>query len=322
MVRGIKNIGLQFVIIMLIAILIGLLIVKTVDHKLQDISISMPTIKLPRQKITLRLNKKKDKLVEEKSKLKSEQTAGNTADNTICRKDLKPPGRHFIKHEYHSDTGKREHNPQGIVPEPSSDHNERPAPIGCHNPELDRDHPISGIGTGTYYLDPNDMTPAQIEKFKYKAKFYKMTTNDYTNWLLLFSDDPQELSAFHRSNLRILKRGGTLSDSDMPRSTPLPPNSQQQYLRKISHGEMQNIPQPEYLGYLPSNFDEQVGPKPKKNRDLRHLDFINPDEPLKTWILTHKRKALHDKVHEIPFNHSNDVKVPTIDSREKQLKNK
>jgi len=119
-----------------------------------------------------------------------------------------------------------------------------------------------------------------------------MTVQDYTNWLMLFVSAPQQLTAFHRANLRIIIRGGKLTKEDMPQNPAVLTDPQQDYWKKISRGTMDNVPHPEFLGYQPYNMDEQAAPYDLTNRNLRHLDFVNPDEPLKTWELTRESKKI------------------------------
>lgn len=58
----------------------------------------------------------------------------------------------------------------------------------------------------TYYQDPRNMTPIQIIRFKQDAQLSKMTTQDYQNWLLLYSPDPEDLPLLHQKNLFRVQR--------------------------------------------------------------------------------------------------------------------
>jgi hypothetical protein len=71
----------------------------------------------------------------------------------------------------------------------------------------------------------------------------------------------------------------------------LPPKSDHEYTAKLAAGTLDNVPQPDTLGFLPFNYDVNVGSEP--NRSMRHLDFINPDEPMKTWVLTSESKQMN-----------------------------
>jgi hypothetical protein len=277
-------------IIVLLAASVGLIIVKIVDMRLSEISINMPTI-------NIQLN----------PYATSNQIAGAVVSNDPDKKDDGKINRtvklsdvqslpqackdrtRFIAKRYESPKDARVNT--GVTPPASYDHESRPAPLTRAKPALESfPEPIgSQLGAGkTFYMDPKNMTPEQVQKFKLKAKFEKMTVDDYTNWLNLFAITPQQLTPFHRANLRIIARGGTLTSADMPDNTPVPPQSNQEYLNKISRGDMnKNIPQPEYAGYLPYNIDKAIETNIDSTRDLRHMDFINPDEPLKVWELSH-----------------------------------
>jgi hypothetical protein len=315
-------------VIVLLAACIGLIIVKVVDARLKDISINMPTVNLPTINISLptdlvggagvSLGAARFKPADNLFKYQK-QTGGSPTDtiakandeNTedtqgIIKPDVKIPNvqdlsadcknrTRFIASRYESAKDARVYT--GITPQPSVDHQSRPAPWSSLRPALETAPEPRSLGFGlTYYLDPKNMTPDQIQKFKLKAKFEKMTVQDYTNWLNLFVNTPEQLTAFHRANLRIIARGGTLSKTDMPHETPLPSTAEQDYFKKISNGsQMNNIPQPEYLGYQPYNMDQAAVLSPPLNRNLRHLDFVNPDEPLKTWELTRVSSKISSK---------------------------
>jgi hypothetical protein len=196
----------------------------------------------------------------------------------LCKSDIASANGKYNSKQYKSE--KAELIYSGITPEPSSDHLERPAPY----PHVRTTEPAETI---SYYKDPKDMTATQLIKFKNKARFEHMSVKDYENWLGLHKSMPQHLTGFHRSNLRVLLRGGRLTNADLPRVYPLPPKADHEYTQLMQQGTIDNIPQPEYLGYHPSNDEDQIGAPSKENRSLKHLAFINPDEPLKTWILTH-----------------------------------
>lgn len=81
----------------------------------------------------------------------------------------------------------------------------------------------SGVGTfchqrKNYYKDPRDMTPAQVIKFRKKAKMENMTTQDYINWLSLFRYDIESLPIEHRRNFQRYLQG--LPIYDIPLSDP------------------------------------------------------------------------------------------------------
>jgi hypothetical protein len=299
--------------VVLLAALIGLLIVKIVDTRLQDISINMPTVNLPSINIDMGTGVPQVTVASLGSAAAppaqkggaGETVTGN--DETInLEQKLDPTTKltnvqslpqeckdrtRFIASRYASDNIPLKNT--GITPEPSYiPHSESPAPYPGHSPvsALETEPDPRGDHMSQYYLDPKVMTDKQLDKFMYKASFDKMTVVDYTNWLLLFQNEQEKLSGFHRANLRILLRGGKLRYEDLPRVTPLPPKADHEYMSMINAGTLENTPQPDTLGYLPFNYDLNIGAKP--NRSMRHLDFINPDEPLKTWVLTREGKPL------------------------------
>jgi len=305
----------QVLVTTVLAIILGLLIVKIVDHRLTGISINMPAVNLPEITVNLKTNNMGEitgvsRMGQAVPKVKVVQpTAPKAMFNTlstlqqgggndmVCKKDL-PSARHYDKKQYHSDakalTNEQREKVTGPAPNPNKDHQGRPAPYPKEEMELNRDHPLSNNSgkDGNYYMKPEQMTPAQLAKFKEKGKFNNMTVNDYNGWLQLFHDHPEQLAAFHRSNLRVIVRGGKLTPGDMPTSQRLPNRSEHEYIQKITQGSMENIPQPEYLGYQPHNFEDAYPGAKVHNRNLRHLDYINRDEPYKTWILTREGKKL------------------------------
>lgn len=286
---------MSVITVMLIAALIGFVIVKTVDAHLGDISINMPSIKFPEQKITVKIDgdtlpvpasthtgtviyNSLDTL--KKDAQETMQIGGGTCGSTM------PNRTDYDASKYRSES-KSISKPTIIPPPATADHEARPAPVKRELSSLTEPQPEKGHMGHTYYKDPKEMTPAQLVKFQERAKFTNMTVKDYANWLLTFRDIPEKLTGFHRANLKVLIRGGQLEKVDMPIRMAVPDGARDQYT-KIMHDQVQdNIPQPEFLGYQPSNYESQIGSPMKKNRNLRHLDYINPDEPLKTWILTH-----------------------------------
>jgi hypothetical protein len=302
--------------IALLAAFIGLLIVKIVDSRLKDISINMPTVNLPPININMgaaegpqvtigslgtaapALTQKGGAVTLKEYVVKGKDASANEQLKIIPTVDLPafdtlPQGcrdrTRYIASRYESDKTPLIY--KGITPEPSYAHNESPAPYP-RNPSalIAKPDPRSNLSS-QYYLAPQAMTPAQLDKFKFKAAFDKMTVVDYTNWLLLFKTESEKLSGFHRANLRLLLRGGKLTYEDLPRVSPLPPKSDHEYTAKLAAGTLDNVPQPDTLGFLPFNYDVNVGSEP--NRSMRHLDFINPDEPMKTWVLTRESKQMN-----------------------------
>lgn len=318
----------QVLVTTILAIILGLMIVKIVDQRLSGISINMPTVNLPEITVNLKTNGNdtitgtssmgtatpKVKVVQmdqmhqpiqpipavynSLATLRVQKGGGDP--DKVCKKDL-PPVINYDKKRYHSDSyalsKEQREKVTGPTPNPSRDHSSRPAPYPRGKSALNKDHPLSNNNgkDGHYYLKPEQMTPAQLAKFKEKAKFHNMTVDDYQNWLHLFTDHPEQLAAFHRSNLRVIVRGGKLTPGDMPTSQRLPNRSEHEYIQKITQGTMENVPQPEYLGYQPHNFEDEYPGAKVHNRNLRHLDYVNRNEPYKTWILTREGKKINKK---------------------------
>lgn len=322
MIELIESPGWSIAIVFLISALIGLTVVKVVEARMSDISINMPTIKLPKQNITVRVTDEdlgtgigtsvRDKqgtvIYNSLDSLDYRPSASAPAPapptmpvpttdqeggsgNTICKQSLPPARTVYNNNKYRSES-KEMPKSTVKVPPPSSRSAQQsyPATYPRVKPVLTDPKP-DATQTQTYYQDPKTMTPVQLIKFQQRAKFENMTVLDYQNWLLTFVDNPERLVGFHRANLKVLVRGGQLYPTDMPSRTRLPDNGRDQYNQIIAGtgpDQIQiqdNIPQPEYLGFHPSNYEDQVG-HPSKVRNLRHLDYVNPDEPLKTWILT------------------------------------
>lgn len=303
-----REFGMSFATMMLLAVLIGLTVVKVVEARMTDISINMPTIKFPQQRITVQVQeppvsgaapalvqKKGTVVYNSLDTLRSGQVGGDGSnegkegkEGMVCKKTLPEARTHFDAEKYRSQSKAMPKPTAQAAPLPSQSARAGAyaAPYPRPTPVLTEPTPTAGK---TYYKDPKDMTADQLAKFQQRAKFENMTVQDYQNWLLTFKDNPGRLTGFHRGNLKVLVRGGQLDQHDLPQRTRVPDSSLDQYTQ-ILHGQMplSNIPHPEYLGYQPHNFEQQIG-QPTTNRDLRHLDYVNPDEPLKTWILTHTK---------------------------------
>jgi hypothetical protein len=81
-----------------------------------------------------------------------------------------------------------------------------PCDLGCEIPE----------SQARYYKTLQEMTPAQIIKFKNKAKPGKMTMLDYKSWLSLFEYDKANLPTEHHENLDRLLKGLPIMDIPLP----------------------------------------------------------------------------------------------------------
>jgi hypothetical protein len=198
----------------------------------------------------------------------------------------------WLHPKHYNEQSKPVPRPVITVPDPSSTYGQHsyPAPYPRATPSLKEPKPV--LNGETYYLDPKKMTKEQLIKFQQRAKFEHMTVQDYQNWLMTFRDNAGRLNGFHRVNLKVLLRGGQLNHNDMPQRTSVPDDAMDQYTN-IMYGQISDTPNPEYLGYQPYNYEDQLGyPAAVANRDLRHLDYVNPDEPMKTWIITRDSSRL------------------------------
>jgi hypothetical protein len=135
----------------------------------------------------------------------------------------------------------------------------------------------------TYYKDPKDMTDEQRRKFKLKAKVYKMTLQDYINWLRLFEDEQDLLSPRDLANLQKLLKGIHLKDEDVPRENIPPPLTAEQYFNQLYMLDAQLNPQnADTAGLqLPANYTEYS--QYDNPRNLKHLDDHNQLEMLSKY---------------------------------------
>jgi hypothetical protein len=126
----------------------------------------------------------------------------------------------------------------------------------------------------TYYKDPKDMSDRQLQKFKLKAKFDKMTVQDYVNWLMLFEDDLEALAPRHLNNFIKLKKGIKLTLNDIPRDKIPPPMTAQDYFTQLYTLDDQiNIYSPQVSNVaglqIPANYSDYSEFGPPQN--LKHL---------------------------------------------------
>lgn len=100
----------------------------------------------------------------------------------------------------------------------------------------------------------------------------------YTGWLT--KQNVENLNPADRANLRIIARGGRLIPQDIPAYHSPPVNGEQGWELLVN---TEHLAQPQYVGYLPSNFTEAD----EKQRSMLNLQEINPNERLWAWELTH-----------------------------------
>lgn len=123
----------------------------------------------------------------------------------------------------------------------------------------------------TNYKDSKDMTPDERERFKYKFR-NNMTLQDYKNWLMLYKHDPGNLRQHHRQNLRILLRGGQLSEQSMPNIRVKPPTNAADYFQQMYKG-----------GRISVHFPDQGSPQVGANY-TDYSEFVPPENEANSWI--------------------------------------
>ena len=284
--------------LLLLALVIGAVIIQVINYRLSQISINMPSVKAP-QVVLLRDQQGGISYINPAD----EERYRITDDYPPLQEDLDNDKWKIERFQSYSREIEKPH--QKVQPLNSTSTTPRnygalitPRSLLRDDTNVRKPNPEPALGTTprksrcktpvAFYKDPKDMTRAQLKKFKYGSRLEKMTVVDYTNWLMLFKDSPQRLNGFHRVNLRIINSGGKLTQKDLPRVTETPPTADHQYSRIVENGEdsLSNIPAPEFLGFQPSNYDELLPYDKARNRNLSHLNFVNEDEPLKTWELT------------------------------------
>ena len=134
------------------------------------------------------------------------------------------------------------------------------------------------------YKHPSDMTLSQRHKFRRYAKFTKMNSSDYYNWLMLYRDQPQALELDQRQMLRRVLAGYKLTESDVPRDKPprIPVSAKQQFDQAFpDHPTQLPMPETTKSDILAANYeqyDQFIAPK-----SLRHLEMVNQDQIKKKY---------------------------------------
>ena len=148
----------------------------------------------------------------------------------------------------------------------------------------------------TYYKDPKDMTPDQLKKFKTMAEMYRMTLQDYINWLNLFAEEQDVLPPRHFANLQKIKKGLPLTVDQIPRDSIPPPMTAQEYFHQMyGYDDQLNL---DTAGVqIPSNYMDYS--QFETPRNLKHLDESNRLEQLNKYenrevLQTTRPKIEHD----------------------------
>jgi len=293
---------LNIIVICLITVvfgcLLGLAITRIVDYRLSDISINLPKINIPYLpegydgQFSLyegpHRYKPSDRDLFESFSNKSHQLGGKTETKSQIpeKENGSQLGEKLVNKSQVPELGEKTEN-KSHVPElgdKKKDDNQNE-----NTDKEDKEHVDNGSTPNvdhmgaTYYKDPKNMTPQQIQKFKEKAKIYKMTLQDYINWLTMFIDDPDALPPKHLSNLLKLRGGQSLTKDDIPRDQIPYPLTAQQYFEKVSTIDDQLLPQNlDTAGVqIPANYMEYS--QFDSPRNLKHLDDYNHIEKLKKY---------------------------------------
>jgi hypothetical protein len=250
--------------------LIALSVVTLVEHKIGDIKIQMPKIEIVKEHFD---NKKKNsEVVTEDKKITNNENSNNKEKNefdnlekllsepTTNNKETTKVTTNEIKCSKDSDCNVVNGNGLNVCKQDGTCHCLAGSGLFCH------------YGP-TNYKDPKDMTASELERFKYKFR-NNFTLQDYKNWLILYKEDPHHLRMHHRENLKILLRGGQITDKDIPQVRIKPPMDASDYFQKMYEGGKISVHFPEE-----SSTGAMVGANYNK-----FSDFIPPEEAENTWI--------------------------------------
>jgi hypothetical protein len=266
-----------FIILLVIIYLIALSVVKLVEHKIGDIKIQMPKIQIVKEQFEN--DKQNVNPIKPSQPSQSAQSTENELeiDNTPNEFDFddlekklsekkqnptttKTPGGKQIKCSKDSDCNIINGNGLNVCKEDGTCHCLSGSGMFCH------------YGP-TNYKDTKDMTEPELERFKYKYR-NNFTLQDYKNWLMVYKEDPHHLRLHHRENLKILVRGGQITDKDIPQVRIKPPMDASDYFQKMYEGGKISVHFPEN-----SSTGAMVGSNYNK-----FSDFIPPEEAENTWI--------------------------------------
>lgn len=163
---------LIFLVTCVMGHLLGTNILNLIDHRMNDISINMPKINLPKPTVIVNLDKK------------NSLYGGGTNTNTYYQLEPEPQNQNIKI----SPTIKKLSEKQEIQTNHEISKIKFPTIKKINEPEE-----TSTNSDSTYYKDPTDLNPRQIIKFKYRARLSKMTFQDYRNWLSVFQNDTESL---------------------------------------------------------------------------------------------------------------------------------
>lgn len=284
-----------FIILCLMTIvfgyLLGLSVIRVVDHRLSEISIKIPKIVVQDSNSKISQNN-----VQQLKPLHLyESFDGNVNDNGngngsgsgnagVQKKQIQSPLISPLQQEL----------PPINTTNQKTDHQIKPYIVGCQSDQdcnivygqgqnkclvNNQCYCLNGSGIfchygPTYYKDPKDMTPEQLQKFKTKAKFDHMTVQDYVNWLYLHNNesDLENLTLRHLINLRKLLKGIPLTLNDIPRDIDPRPLTAQEYFDRLYLMDDSMLPRNTDTAGLqiPANYVNYPQFYPPKN--LKHLN--------------------------------------------------
>jgi len=252
------------VIMLIIVYLVVWSVITLVDRKIGDIRIQMPKIEITNGPIATKecfddsssVNNATNPNEDEFKKLESDLKMGKTQPDNV-QGELETNNKPIIGCTQNSDCNVVNGDGKNICKSDGK----------CYC--------LSGSGTfcqygPTNYTDPKDMTPDELEVFKNKYR-NNFTLQDYKNWLMLYKGDPQHLRYNHRENLKILLRGGQLTDRDLPTISIKPPAKAADYFQKMYEGGKISVFFPEesatgaMLGYNYNKFSDFISPEEAEN---------------------------------------------------------
>ena len=193
-----------FLIVVIIAMILGLTIINVVDKRLSEISIN-----IPKQNIVVNLP--------EKNTVEGFESGSGT--ETVSSKS-----NTIYKTPQYADQETRNQIPftnNGSEVVCSKDHKHEDGGMGL----------VCTYGP-TNYQNPKDMN--ERDRMIFKGSYPEnMTLQDYINWLWLYKNDNSGLTIDHRKNLESLKKGIPLKYSDKPTTKEAPPLTAENYFDKM-----------------------------------------------------------------------------------------
>jgi len=293
--------------------LVGLTIVKTVDQRMSDISINMPKIVLPTQHITVKTDHGSSGFSVAQNTYTHNSVKPLQSTNLTTFSEKQNPEKTILeKFEGNVDDDQSSEFPalgEGLARAITKSRGSHSKNVSPTRPDISRTihcrnnsdcNVVNGegmnkcvdskcqcaVGSGhlchegnTYYKDPSQLTPRQLEKFKKHAKFSKMTSHDYRNWLETYKQDPQNLPDRHRLAFRKLLRGDSITVKDIPMDLKKRAKTGEEYYKHLTKANTQymgdiNLETGGWQqGYNADEYTEFVNPQ-----DLKHMHIVPPPQ--------------------------------------------